>query len=306
MTMHMNMYLKKIKLKVKTSFLLGALILASSMGHAASFDPIDCLVCDEIKLELAIPKPILNSVTPDPLPRVEVGETQDVSVSWSLPTPSKPMLQQRFSLCVTGSDPIVRLKDGCIALQSPTTVMSGKEGTHYNSTVTLPGTFQRFSAYFYIRMQPVIITGGSGFTPSNLVPFNWPLHIAELEARSVKVDVGIGGSIYAEQRVTNRGTRDSAAFQNRYHMTVCSQIIDPARSCRYGDAEYLDTIVVFAQTNGVAAGATENMAVDITSLLPSSPATLTVSIRGDVDYFNDIRESNEHDNGDTGTDTLFR
>lgn len=273
-------------------------------AYASSLKQYECEICDSVGV--LDPKPILSSVNPDPLPIKEVGASQNVTVTWSMPHSARPMLKQRYALCVTGSDPIVRLKDGCIDLQNTTTTMAGEDGTHYQSHITLPGTFQRFRAYFYIRMQPIIVIGAGGFTASNLLPFQWPLHIAELEARSVKVDFGVYGDVYAEQRVTNRGTRASSGFQNRYHMTVCSQIIDPARACTTGSAEYLDTLVVFGQSGGIQAGATENVHVNITSLLPSNPATLTITIRGDVDYFNDVRESDEFNNGDTGTDTLFR
>ncbi|MEQ8690992.1 MAG: hypothetical protein RIC89_09195 [Pseudomonadales bacterium] len=293
-------------MKILISLATSTLLAVCAASYGATIDPIECLVCDKFDLQIVEVKPTLNAVTPDPLPRKEVGESQDVTVNWTLPRTTGTMLKQRFSLCVTGSDPAVRLRDGCAQLQNTTTLATGKEGYTYQSTVTLPGTFQRFSAYFYIRMQPVIIIGNGGFTASNLVPFNWPLHIAELEARSVKVDIGLGGIVTAEQRVTNRGTRASAPFQNRYQMTICSQIIDPARTCHLSSPEYLDALVVFAQSSGIAPGVTENLAVDISSMLSATPATLTITIRGDVDYYNEVREEDEFNNFDSGTDTLYR
>ncbi|MEM1436360.1 MAG: hypothetical protein AAGG11_20075 [Pseudomonadota bacterium] len=312
-------------------FSIAALLLAVAsygVSNTASASPEQWLKGRYLEVECAQifcgyleanPRIYLTSVNPDPLPAVEPGADQEVTVTWS----TRHGLKTLFQLCITagpGAQPDT--SDGCVALTGSNITSITKLYVHFEETVTLPGSLRKPSADFYIRSTPALTLFGRPPEQkvSNQRTFVWPLPLPNLNIEGADTDYyASNGQVIANADVTNASDTDLTNIEVQMTVFVCDGNIPP--SLRPGSTRS-DDILCFEQAGNylshfdagtvtipyLQARATDTAAINITSMLPASPDNLMITLVAIVDPNNQIAESNESvaSNLDDGTDYVHR
>jgi hypothetical protein len=249
------------------------------------------------------PRTSLLKVNPEPLPAVDPGDPQDITVEWSV----RFGLRAQHDLCVTrnlSASPAGA--DHCVALPGGNVVNNGASGNTYEDALTLPSAFYTDRANFYIRTTSLIhLSGSPAIAYSNLVPFAWPLNLPNLYAHNPKPRIA-GGMVQIEHDISNFGQADADPSETEFTVAFCDglvqlPLIDPENPqseqiCRKGVEGFAGEHVVMQPVGPIAASAAVQTMTDITSLVPSSPNGLWISITARVDAGQDVDESNEQDN----------
>ncbi|MFK7915690.1 MAG: hypothetical protein AB8B93_17365 [Pseudomonadales bacterium] len=292
-------------LAVALAILLSATAALATPALAAAFT-IQCkqFNCGTVS---AVAKVSLLNTAPDPLPLVDPGASQTVTLEWS----SSLALRSSYSLCLTsslGSAPAAA--DPCFNLPQARTIHSGLSGITYEDTLTVPASARRPSASFYVKSTGKIHLQGA--TPptatSNLVPFEWPLKLANLYTHNPKPRLS-AGILEIEQKLSNLGADDAAPSTTDYQVAFCDgavnlPLIDPEdpesdRLCNSDSEGFIKQNATSEPFNWIAVGASETRRTDISAMLPDPsryPAGLWISITATADARGDVDESNELDN----------
>lgn len=284
--------------------LLAAVCVFSPMAEAASFT-IKCAQFNCGTISVA-PRASLLNVDPNPLPRVDPGDSQTVTVEWS----TRIGLKSSYALCLTASPSSgPAAGDHCETLPGANLINQGLSGLTYEDTVTIPAAARQPAAEFYVKTTArFTFTGKNPETSiSNRMPFVWPLSLANLYTHNPKPRL-LGGSLLIEQKLSNRGATDASPSITEYMVSFCDgnanpPLVDPEdvdsdRVCNGSVDGHLHTDLTTQAFGWIAAGASQTQKTDITGMIPPGMHHngLWVTIIASADADGDVDESNEQDN----------
>lgn len=288
-----------------SGILLSAAVAIFSTSTANAFT-LQCKTFNCGKVS-SVAKVSLLKVDPEPLPRVNPGDAQTITLEWS----SGFALKSSYALCLTssrGSAPAA--SDPCVVLPRSRTINAGYSGTTYEDTVSLAAGVRRPAANFYVKSTALFHLGSSAppTATSNLVPFEWPLTLPNLYTHNPKPRLS-GGRLEIEQQLSNRGASDAQPSITEYHVAFCDgainlPLIDPEdprsdRICNSASEGFVQQGTTTQPFNWIAAGGSETQRTDISAMLPNPglyPAGLWIAITATADAQGDVDESNEQDN----------
>ena len=296
--------MKYLSVRALQRVILGALCLGlSASALAYNFGKISCKVAN-CGMVSNVPKTTLISVNPDPLPVVDAGGAQSVTVRWSV----RFGLKATYEICVTDSLASgAKASDRCLPLPGATVVYKGIAGNTYDDQLTLDASFYRPQAQFYLRTTAGIYLAGTTPPTSNsgFLDFVWPLTKPNLYAHNPDGYVSSAG-VEIEHPISNYGSVDADASVTEFTVRVCDGLAmlplenpeDPESEqvCLADNEHFLGEFVVQQPVSPIAAGNRVTTYTNITSLLPSSNNGLWLTMSARVDIHNDVDESEEGDN----------
>lgn len=254
-----------------------------------------------------LPKTVLISVNPNPLPTVDQGDAQSVVVLWSV----RFGLRAKFELCTTastGSGP--NGDDQCTDLPGALTLKNTVGATIFEDSLKLHAGFYRSAAEFYIRTTSMfnLNQSAANTATSNRRAFNWPLTMPNLYSGNPDWTI-INGHVHIEHRVSNRGQIAAGASTSELEVNNCDglaalPLVDPNdpmsdQVCDASNSAFVTSVVEFAPVGYLAAGTYVDTETDINHHMPQAQDHsngLWLSIRARVDIHNDVGESQENDN----------
>ncbi len=254
------------------------------------------------------PKAALLLVNPTPLPRLDVGDPQQVTVQWRM----QYGLKANYSLCLTASSSTQPANnDPCVALPKSNLLHSTSTSSTFEDTLALPFGIRRPTANFYVRTTSIfhLIGGAANWTASNEVPFTWPLTLPNLYAHNPGLDFS-EQKIRLVHRISNRSNTAAGKSITRFVVDFCDAnhplpLSDPEdhRSeglCSPDLDSHIATInmPLSAAPGPLAAGTNEltYKTEDISAVYPNISGVHWISITAMVDADQAIDESNEADN----------
>lgn len=281
------------------------LVLLSASALAHEIEEIDCdnELCGQVS---NTPRTVLISVNPDPFPVVDPGEPQEAVVRWSV----RFGLPATFEFCATAALGVgPSTADPCVDLNGDTVVYAGAYSTAFQDELSLPSTFYRPQAEFYIRTSSKIHLIGSApeTATSNRRAFVWPLPLPNLFAHNPDWD-WINGAVHLLHDVTNQGPVAAGSSVTELQVNVCDGIanlplIDPddpssERICAQSDPSFIQSFTEHVHFGPVPSGARveEGVEVDGQLQLDQFEFGLWLSVTAFADVNNDVDESNEMDN----------
>ncbi|MEM6708789.1 MAG: hypothetical protein AAF648_08390, partial [Pseudomonadota bacterium] len=243
---------------------------------------VDCaqIFCGYIK---ANPKVSLLSVNPNPLPEVEEGESQTLSITWS----AEQGLKTTFELCITDSvGAPLAASDGCVALQGNNITHMTNRYVYFAETVEVPAALRRPEADFYVRSTAgvFLFRQDPASQVSNRRSFSWPIPLPNLNIEGAGTNYAASRGTYTiDAEVRNVGTIDVQNIEVAMEVLICDASVQPLPtrpgSTKPNDILCYDTAPSFIGRFGISmqtvpylpAGARETVAVNVTAQMPPEP-----------------------------------